>query len=165
MSLHVISLNDKPACVEAMEDPAFRYYMERKMVGRSNEPNLHILPPRAHKNWLQGIRQELSYLYRAPDLEIESSKGVRFPSEEVCGDGQQQEVIDLDRTTLQADAMYNGCQDSAAEASVSPLLSIKSIIACSGKKRCFELSRMTSKVHSIACRPSTPRKNLWGACS
>lgn len=29
---------------EAMENPNFRYYVERKLTCRSNEPNLHILP-------------------------------------------------------------------------------------------------------------------------
>ena len=28
-----------------MEDPNFRFYMERKLTRGSNEPNLHILPP------------------------------------------------------------------------------------------------------------------------
>lgn len=38
---------------EAMRNPNFRYYMERKVHRGSDEPSLHILPPKAYETWLK----------------------------------------------------------------------------------------------------------------
>ena len=100
-----------------MKDPAFRYFMERKMAGGSSEPNLHILPPKAYEKWLQSTQQVLLSLFRAGKDEFESSKTSGLPSGDKRGDRQQQEV--LDRTTLQADLTQVGCREVTADTSAS----------------------------------------------
>lgn len=82
-----------------MEDPAFRYYIERKVAGRSSEPNLHILPTQAYEKWLKGSQQDFLSPF---------AKTISAYSNEVSGlsvsDKQKQGGNVLDKPLAQASA-------------------------------------------------------------
>ena len=112
-----------------MKDPDFRYYVERKLTGKSGEPNLHIFPPKAYENWVRGTQQQLLSLLTAFMPSCEHNELAAHSEEDDEAENEERTGgIDLDKDTAELKTGSPEGQNALDEGFVSFCLGTKIIL-------------------------------------